>query len=239
MKNNGTRAAPRLALIPLLLAVPVAALAQAFIEPVQGIAPRSDGSYVILQDGTRLDGKVRSASMFGAYIKRINFEDESGEKHKLDAENVEQLGIRISGFLKFMMVSDSLDTRSDTPWARVRAFTSVDWQEIMNRDYAIYDQALLPNGNWRLLQLLNPGFDSRLKVYQATQGLTFNGRVSKYLVVKDGARPFEVERGDYDEQFPQIYGDCTEFIESFGGARPRFEDMAGHVAVYDRVCPGD
>ena len=63
--------------------------------------------------------------------------------------------------------------------------------------------------------------------------------VSTYLLVKDGAQPFVVKKGDYPTQFKQIFGDCPKFIESFEGRVARFTNIAGHVAVYDRVCPAE
>ncbi|HEX5167909.1 MAG TPA: hypothetical protein VFW11_01960 [Cyclobacteriaceae bacterium] len=100
---------------------------------------------------------------------------------------------------------------------------------------------------YALLQLLNPDFDSRIKVFQdplavETNGLN-SGTVSitgqedkSYLFVKDNNRAFKVKKGSYKKDFDDIFGDCTKMAEAYGGEKLKFRNAAEHVWVYDRAC---
>ena len=220
----------------LAIAAPGLALAQGFVTPVTGV-PTSEGSYVLLKDGRRFEGKVKSAMLMGPYIRSLSFVTSDGEKLKVKADDVEQLGAKLGKLSKFMLVTESLGDPG-TPWGVAQAFRDVDWQAIVNRKYAIYDQALIPGkDNWRLVQLLNPGFESRLKVYQhfrKTTTMANEGKVTTYLMVKDGQKAFVVKKKGYEEQFVQVFGDCESFREFPG--KPSFDDFAGHVFLYDQAC---
>src|SRR5690606_21823147 len=99
--------------------------------------------------------------------------------------------VKVTGLVKFELIAESTET--------VKKLTKANFEEISNREYIIYQQARLPGKKTKyvLLQLLNPGFDSKIKVFQdpwaaETQGLTFSdaqltGEEDKsYFFVKTG-----------------------------------------------------
>jgi hypothetical protein len=193
----------------------------------------------VLNDGTRLEGDVKRVTYLGPYIKSLTFVTDSGEKHKLKPADIEQLGVKLSGLPKWMLAVESADESSKTPWGLAHQLRTLDWKSYMTRDYALFDQVVTPKGKTRLLQRLNPGFDSRLKVYQHKMSLELGEEVKSLLIVKDGTTPFVVKKSSYRKQFAELYGDCQEFMDTFGGGRPKFWEVAGHVAVYDRICSAE
>ena len=65
-------------------------------------------------------------------------------------------------------------------------------------------------------------------------GRRFEGKVTTYLVVRDGQKAFVIKKKGYEEQFVEVFGDCESFREFPG--KPSFDDFAGHVFVYDQAC---
>ena len=226
-------------IILLLLAVGTAASGQGFITPVEEV-PHANGCYILKTDGSRIEGKVRSYDI-GEGIKAITLTDANGSKLKVAASEIREFGVKSTGLVKMELMAESTET--------VRKLSKANFEEIANREYIIYQQALMPGkkDKYALLQLLNPGFDSVIKVFQdpwanETGGLTL-GAASltgeedrSYLYVKNNERAFKVKKGSYKKDFADIYGDCSRIVEIYQGEKLRFKDAAQHVWVYDQAC---
>lgn len=223
----------------LLLLTAGSAGAQGFITPVEEV-PHANECYIIKTDGSRIEGKVRSYDI-GEGIKAITLTETNGSRLKVPALEIRELGVKSTGLVKLELMAESTET--------VRKLSKANFEEIANREYIIYQQALMPGkkDKYALLQLLNPGFDSVIKVFQdpwanETKGLTFGatsltGEEDKsYLFVKNNARAFKVKKGGYKNEFESIFGDCPKMIQIYGGEKLRFKDAAQHVWVYDQAC---
>jgi hypothetical protein len=102
-------------------------------------------------------------------------------------------------------------------------------------------------GKLRLMQLLNPGFDTRVKVFadpnaQKTGGLAIGGiRVSggedrSFLMVKGDQQAVVVKKSSYRRNFEDLYGDCPAMVKTFAGEKIQWDDLAAHVFAYDSAC---
>ena len=215
------------------------AFTQAFIQPVETI-PSLD-CQLTLNDGSEINGTVRTALMVGGSVRSINIKDENGEIHKYKAGDVQTLKVKMSGLAKLEAISEGSESLAE--------LADLDFNEIINREYVIYEQALLAKkkDKYALLQLLNPGFDERLKVYlnptgQETAGVAVGdlqltgGNEKSYLVVKDGSKSMKVKKGSYKKDFSELFGDCAEMLKAFSGGRIKFGDMASHVLYYNKHC---
>jgi hypothetical protein len=224
----------------LAIGLGIQVFAQGFLTPVSQIPPKNE-AYVVLFDGSRIEGTVKAYSMTNDILKSVNFEDSQGNKHKWKAAEMKELVIKTNAFSKMDMISENSES--------IRKMVKADFSQVAKREYIVYEQALLPGKGHKygLLQLLNPGFDSRVKVYQdpsarETQGVSTNGiRLSggidrSYLVVKDGTRADMIRKGAYKQQFLELFGDCGEMLTAFGGEKTKFRDFADHVFVYDQLC---
>ena len=97
-----------------------------------------------------------------------------------------------------------------------------------------------------LLQVVNPGFDSAIRVYalpNAKEGVYSTGRLalfgdeaSAFAVVKDGGDAFKVRKRSYRQSFVTLFGDCEPMLDRFSRADRKFRNFAAHVYFYDKVC---
>ncbi len=195
----------------------------------------------MLVSGDELIGKFVGGSGSNGYLNTVTLKLESGEKRKLKPEEIKKLTIKTSGLAKLELITESTES--------VKAATNTNFDEIINREYFIFETALSHNkeGKIRLLQLLNPGFDSKIKVYvdpnaHETMGIGLagvkltGGKDKSLLFVSDGMKAIKVKKSDYKESFVELYSKCPKMLEVFAGENLKWQDVAGHVFVYDQIC---
>ena len=213
---------------------------QSFIAPVSEFTP-SDDCQLELIDGTMVEGKISMATIMNGNLSSLTLKDANGYKHKHMADTIKRLRVKM-GFLAKM------DASAEASSSIVQSFKA-DYKEINNREYIIYEQALMPKkkDKYRLLQLVNPGFDSVLKIYNdpganetggfGVGGVKITGGEDKsYLVVIREAKSIKVKKGNYKKDFAELYGDCPEMIKIAGSEKIKFKNFAGHVFAYDQLC---
>ncbi|MFZ9504147.1 MAG: hypothetical protein ACO263_06210 [Cyclobacteriaceae bacterium] len=196
---------------------------------------------VTLADGTEVNGKFSAGVLNMGYLDRITIKGEDGEKMKIKPEEIVRVLIKASGLAKLSMLASSSSS--------IKEATKRDFNEIKNRDYIIFETAQRANksGSLRLMQLLNPGFDSKIKVFanpNASQttgigvgGIKITGGEDKsYLMVKGGDKAVIVRKGSYKKNFEELYKTCPEMLKAFQGEKIQWDDVAGHVFAYDQMC---
>lgn len=214
--------------------------AQSFITPVSEFQT-SDDCKIELVDGTVLKGKMGMVTLMNGNISSLSIKDEAGVKHKHKAAEIHRFYVKM-GFLAKM------DASSEASSSLMKMFKT-DFNEINNREYIIYEQALLPKkkDKYRLLQLVNPGFDSRIKVYynptgNETSGVSLGdvqlsgGEEKSYLVEIDDKKSILVKKGKYKKLIAELYADCPDLIKVLGDEKIKFKNMAAHVYGYDQLC---
>ena len=213
---------------------------QAFISAVSEFQP-TDECKMELVDGTIIEGKVSMATLINGNLSSLTLKDGEGNKHKYKAADIKQFRVKM-GFLA------KLDAMGEASGS-IAKFVKADFNEIIDREYIFYQQALLPKkkDKYRWLHLVNPGFDSRIKVYAdpgggETGGLSLGdvqltgGKDKSYLVVVDGQKSVEVKKKSYKKDFPVLFGGCKTFMETIDVKKPDFWDFAAHVFAYDQLC---
>ena len=212
--------------------------AQQFIEPVEN--PMSKECYLTPKNGVETKCEFKSATISNG-IKSMTIVDENGVKIKYKAEEVEKLRMKMSTLAKIGTIMDGSESLADV--------ADLDINEIIEREFVIWEQALLPKkkDKYALLQLLNPGFDARIKVYenpmgQESGGLTVGGvkvtggEDKSFLVVKDGDKSMKIKKGSYKKDFSMLFGDCPQMLKTFSDEKIKFQDMAIHVLYYEWNC---
>jgi len=211
--------------------------AQQFIEPVEN--PMSKECYLTLKNGVETKCEFKTA-VYSNGMKSMTIVDENGVKIKYKAAEVEKLRIKMSTLAKIGTIV--------TGSGSITEAAKLDVNEIIEREFIIYEQALLPKkkDKYALLQLLNPGFDDRIKVYEnpmdeesgiAVGGLQVTGGEDKsFLVVKDGEKSMKIKKGSYKKDFSMLFGDCTEMLKILSDEKIKFQDMALHVLYYELNC---
>ena len=214
------------------------AQAQSFIAPVSEVPTPAKG-FVTTVDGTEIAGQVTMMLLVNGKLKWVKFKEADGTKHKLKAADVQELKVKMTALAKMDATLDGLD-------AGLLKIAKTDFSEIAERDYAVYGQALLPGGKakYAVLQLLNPGYDSRIQVFMdpnanETKGIAgiTGGEDKSYYVVKDDERSMKVKKGQYKKKvYPDLFSDCAEMANHEAlGDKVRFVDFSVHTFIYDQV----
>lgn len=224
--------------LSLFILISLSSFSQAFITPVSTLPPVKIFKLELI-DGTQIDGQKASVATINGLIKSLSYKDAEGVKHKYKAEQIKTLKVKTGTFAKIDMMVES---------SSIVDLIDKDFNEILDREYIHYEQALLPKNKdkYRLLQLLNPGFDNRIKVYQdpnakETNGLSLGdvqvsgGDDKSFLIVKDGAKSEVLKKKKYKKEFPNIFGDC-DLAKVMDSSKMKFKNFAAHVFIYDQIC---
>jgi hypothetical protein len=128
----------------------------------------------------------------------------------------------------------------------LRTLMKVDFDDVINREWVFYELAMLDKkkDKPRMMQLLNPGFDSKIKVYldpnaKETKGgmLLGGGEDKSYLVLFDGDKVDTYKKKRYNKEAKNLlFKDCKVFMENYDGERFKWKNFAEHVFVYDQLC---
>lgn len=196
---------------------------------------------VSLTNGEVLAGKFVGGSGTNGYLNTVTIKLDNGQKLKLKPGEINKMIIKASGLAKMALITESTSS--------IKEVTNTDFDEIVNREHFIFETALSHNkeGKVRLLQLLNPGFDSKIKVYanpnaNETMGLGLagikitGGKDKSLLFVKGDSKAVIVRKGDYKDSFIELYATCPKMTEFFAGEKLKWQDVAAHVFVYDQIC---
>lgn len=231
----------KILLILAVFAAPLRLAAQGFITPVEEFPPARE-CFVVLEDGSRIDGKIKSVTA-GNGIKSLKMVDDNGTELKFSVDEIRQLNVKATGLVKMELMAESTET--------IKKFTKADWKEIRAREYIVFEKVHMPGKKekFALVQLLNPDFDSVIKVYQdpwAQETGEFSVGIVQisgaedrsYLYVKNNEQAFKVKKGSYRKNFMEIFGDCPDMIKAYAGERLKFKNAPEHVWVYQFGCPG-
>jgi len=232
---------------PFLLSVALVARAsqahgQGFIASVDDLTMLSRRpAIVLLATGDSLIGRFEGAGLTDGYMGTVVFRTDSGKVLRIKPEEIARLSIRPSTLARLEMTANSANS--------IREIAGADFEEIAKREFIIFEPARRTNraGTIRLMQLLNPGFDGRIKVFadpnaRKTLGLSLGGvrlaggEDKSFLFVLPDDRTVLVKKSSYADNFTELYGSCSTMVEGFSGARMRWDDVAAHVFVFDRRC---
>lgn len=196
---------------------------------------------VTMADGSEVSGKFGSGVLISGYLDKITIKGEDGEKLKLKPEEIIRLKIKASNLAKMAMISTSTSS--------IQEVTKKDFNEIRTREFIIFETAQRGNkaAKLRLMQLLNPGFDSKIRVFadpnaSETSGMSVGGikltggEEKSYLMVKGDDKAVVVRKATYQKNFEELYKGCLEMVKVFQGAKIKWDDVAGHVYAYNEAC---
>lgn len=197
---------------------------------------------VELNNGEEITGKLSSGSLVNGYLNNFTLKLENGDKSKFSPADVKRLSIKASKLAKLTMVAESTSS--------IMEMTKTNFEDIINREYIIFEPAMRHNKSekLRLMQLLNPGFDSKIKVFGdpnpnrqtsgiGLAGIKITGGIDKsYLFVQNDQKAVLVKKGSYDKNFDELYSNCPVILQAFAGEKIKWADLAGHVYAYEQLC---
>jgi len=206
--------------------------------PLVGDVPLA-GARLLTAEGRWLTGEVQVRSTSPHGITRITLREPDGTRHKLDADDVEQI-------LAPMTRAIRRAARTDTTSARESSAPTGD-DALGVASELIFDAIAWPDESRRvILQRVNPGFDRGIRVYAHED---WNKRITSigdraasgeepktFVVVKNGERPTSLNKRNYDDRFLELFGDCPALVARVPKRERELRSFADHLLAYDREC---
>jgi hypothetical protein len=189
-----------------------------------------------------LQGKITTLIFTRHGLSRLTLQQEGGSKRRFRAAEVDKVVIDLDDVAYVGMLLEATTT--------VRKAFRGSLSQRIDHDQVVFQRFAWPKpSDSVLLQLVNPGFDSRIEVYYLQNakkgtivvlGLPIAGDESKaFVVVKDRGEPLRVSSRHYRDQFDLLFGDCPEMLQRREAADRDFDSFARHVWLYDHLCgPG-
>jgi len=227
--------------VALLLVTPM--LAQKFSPPSNRFSG-SKPSYITLKDGTTLEGTVKDLDRKKGLIEEVKLELPDGKKRKLKPADIKYMYLPPSGFDKLVGAFEFL--HDATKWDN----TDLD-KDIIGRGYVYFEQAEVRLSKKKtmtmLMQLLNPSFSSKIKVYhdpfaKETMSLgvagvdVVGGDLKSYFVLaNDDKVAFKLEKKDYDDKYKDLFKNCQQLVTELD-AKHAWTDLAEYIFKYSKEC---
>ena len=193
---------------------------------------------------TTTNGQVLEAEKLSSYqssfgrLKMLAFKTQSGEKFKLKAEDIVEVRAKLTNVAKAATILNQA-TKS------IKNAVTTDYAEIISENLVLYNSVVYKQkkGKSALLQLINYGFDQKIKVYpdpNSESGITSingtaitGGKIKTYFIVK-GDQTFTINKKSYKRQYDEIFGDCTAMKSN-----PKtisIDNLAEDILKYNSLC---
>lgn len=175
-------------------------------------------------------------------ITSLTIKDENDEKHKLKEEDIKSVLVKFTDMDKYATYAEGASS--------IKKMNQLDLKEIRSSEYFIWERAYsLKKGKIQILQLVNPGFDSKIKVYRdpkaqetmgiGVAGISITGGIEKsYLVVRNQEDfAIEVKKSKFNDQFDELFGtECSSINTLKSNKKPDWDDLPDYVFVNDQLC---
>ena len=197
--------------------------------------------YVVDNAGDTIHGKLMNTSYDTDRLKSFTLKTDGGKRKFKTAD------------AKVLAVKPWIDPDQDSgpiSLPNLMRATDPEFNAIVITDWVFYEKVQLPTKKekYAFIQLLNPGFDSKIKIYvhqnadkTATlemKGITLAGDDDQsHLVVINGGKSELIRKRNYkDQALSKLYKDCNVIKEMYAGDKFRWKDFAKHVFIYDQKC---
>ena len=215
--------------------------AQSLSQPALMFSHRKP-AYITKADGSLLEGTLSKVKRKKGLIESITIEHRS-KNVNLPARDIASVYLAPTGF-------DKLSTGLD----RVGHMNKWDRQDVdsekIKAGYVYFencDVLVRKKKMTLLMQLLNPGFSARLKVFHdpaagktgtvSVAGIGIDGGLEKsYYLQRPGEVAYRLTRKDYKKGFDTFYVDCKDLLKQYD--KPRWDDFSKHLFYYSENCPG-
>lgn len=217
-----------------------------YVAFTQGFLPgaytfsSSKPAYLTLTDGTEIEGTIEDIDRKKGLVESITIKGADKKKKEYKSEEIQKMYAAPSGFDKLAkmdrFVSDA------TKWKNENYK-----QSLFEDGYSYFEQApvlLKKEQKTMLMQLLNPSFSNKVKVYMdpwagetasaSVGGIKVaGGDMASYYIRKNDGEAFKLSKGDYKEEFKNLFGDCEKMISNT--KNPKWREF--EQAVYEHsIC---
>ncbi len=198
-------------------------------------------AYITKADGTEVEGTITKIKRKKGLLESVAVEVR-GKKITLLPEEIDHMYLPPSGLDKFANAMDAVYTLDK--WDREDVAS-----DKIKEGYVYFERTKVNlKGTERtlLMQLLNPGFSSRIKVFfdpfakeTARVGVgafTVSGGLDKsYYIQRGDEVAYRMKKKDYSKDFTNFYSDCQALYAEHG-EKPDWSEFAKHVYYYSKEC---
>ncbi len=199
-------------------------------------------SYIMLEDGSKVEGTLEDLDRKKGLIQEVVIKDANGKKITLTPDKIKAMYLMPSGFSK---LSTNMDVATKVKKWDAKYIDS----EIIKKGYAYFEKAkvvIKKDQEMLLMQLLNPGFNSKIKVFHdpfaaETMRVGFGGMTmaggddkSYYVQVGDNVAK-KLKKKDYDDEYKVLYASCPPLLKKIG-EKIRWTEFAQHIYEFSFDC---
>ncbi|MEM9916818.1 MAG: hypothetical protein AAF990_01905 [Bacteroidota bacterium] len=214
--------------------------AQYFLTPYESFS-RQKKSYITMDDGTEVIGKIKKIKRKKGLIEEISILDEKGKKRSIKPAGIRFMYLPPSGLDQ---LNRSLQKVYDaTQWDDVELEA-----DLIKDGYAYFEQAevfVKKKKRTLLMQLLNPTSCRKMRVYHdplamesasmGIGGFTMAGGGDKsYYFKKGDETAVRVKKKNYRSLYYNLYGHCSKLEQDIKSIK--WQDVEVHVYEYDKNC---
>lgn len=192
--------------------------AQDLLKPFDIISKKKT-TYLYLENGDEVETNLKKLDRKKGVIKELKIKDKSGKKITVELKDLKYAYFPQSGWDKLGKLTESM--YDVTEWERD---SSIDSERI-EEGYAYFEKAkavVKKKEIDALLQLLNPGYCNRIKVFhdpwanETTKvglgGFTLAGGDDKsFYLSKDGDVAIRIKKKNFKDHMEDLFGDCEDF----------------------------
>lgn len=222
--------------IVVTLAFVIQTQAQQLLTPSTTFSHNKE-SIITLKDGTEIKGELKSLKREKGLIAEVKIADESGKTKKLKPEDINFMYLPPSGLDKLSKAMDAL--HDVQKWNDEK----MD-QDLLNQGYVYFENATVKVKKKQmelLMQLLNPTFSKDVKVYHdplAKETMSVGvgnvtvagGNAKSYFIQVGDEVAYKVEKKNYDEEFPKLFGKCSTLAEKY--PEKKWSELTNHIIDY-------
>jgi hypothetical protein len=202
----------------LLIGISANLYSQKLFNPVYSFS-KEKTAYITLNDGTQVQGTIQNVERKKGLILSFSGVDMEGNAFEYRAGDVKNMYALSSGTNNQGRLYDFISDA--TKW------DNSDYnKELFADGYVYFEQAEVEMGRKTrmiLMQLLNPSFSSKIKVYMdpfvsettsvSNAELKRSGDSNISYFVKDGSRPaFQLNKASYPDNFIALFGECQSMV---------------------------
>ncbi|KAA1244492.1 hypothetical protein [Aquimarina sp. RZ0] len=214
--------------------------AQDFLPGFNGFSKKKT-TYLHMSDGTVVKGNLKKLKYEKGLLEEIKIKDLKDQKVKIKPKDINFLYLPPSGLAKLANFDKMIGD------ARTWNNKNLD-QNLFKDGYAYFEKSdvrVKKKTKTLMVQLINPSFSEKIKVYQDPYAkkttsigvgpLKAGGIAKSYYVKKGDEIAIRLKKKDYDQEFKLFFGDCPAIIEKYG-SDIKWSQFALHVFEYNELC---
>jgi hypothetical protein len=216
-------------------------MAQDFLEGAERFSSKKE-SFLTLKDGTEVTGFIKDLDRKKGLIKKIELKVD-GKKVKYKPEDVDFMYLMPSGWDKFARGYDNLFDLTEQQKDR-----SLN-QELIKEGYVYFetvDVKIKKKTRTLLMQLVNPGYDTKIRVYHdpfasESASLGFGGlkvaggHKKSYYVKKGDDVAYKLKSKSYKKEWKNLFAECKKIDKAFKG-KMKWKSFSQHIHHFTTKC---